>query len=450
VVEVRDLRIKEEIQTATVSRVRRALSSLNPRLPRAVQLLQAGGLMNAFGNGLVLPFLLIYLHNEQGIGLGVAGLVLATNAGVSLVSGPIAGALVDRVGGRLMLTVALGFLAVGFGAYAFVESPWQGFLASAVTGIGNGAFWPAQSTLLTGLTTREQRPATFGMQRVVMNLGIGLGGVAGGFIATESFRALFVLDALTFVVYAFVLNAFVPDPARQTPRSERTGSYRTVFRHKIFMALMVLNSLYIGAGISQLEILPAFAKNEAGVSERGIGWLFFVNTIVIVFLQLPITRLAADRRRIPIFVLIGVISAAAWLLVPVSGLWLSGAAAFALLAVAVSVFAIGECLHGAVQPTLVVDLADPRVIGRYMAISALSWQVGFTVGPALGGTLLAVSPTGLWLVTAAVCLAAGLGALVIERGLPESQRRTPRAAVAEEPVSLPIVAPEAEATRAAG
>jgi MFS family permease len=422
--------------------VRRFLSSLNPRLPRSVQLLQLGGLMNAFGNGLVLPFLLIYLHNEQGIGLGVAGLVLATNAGVSLISGPVAGALVDRVGGRPMLTVALGFLAVGFGAYAFVESPWQGFLASAVTGIGNGAFWPAQSTLLTGLTTREQRPATFGMQRVVMNLGIGLGGVAGGFIATESFRALFLLDALTFVAYAFVLNAFVPEPARHEERAARTGSYRTVFRHKVFMALMVLNSVYIGAGIAQLEILPAFAKNEAGVSERGIGWLFFVNTMVIVLLQLPITRLAGGRRRIPIFVLIGAVSATAWLLVPLSGLWLSGAAAFALLAVAVSIFALGECLHGAVQPTLVVDLADRRLIGRYMAISALSWQVGFTVGPALGGALLAVTPNGLWLVMAAVCFAGGLAALLVERALPESQRRTPLGARAEEPVALPIAAPE--------
>ncbi len=45
--------------------------------------------MNAFGNGLVVPFLLIYLHNERGIGLGVAGLILATNAGVSLVAGPV-------------------------------------------------------------------------------------------------------------------------------------------------------------------------------------------------------------------------------------------------------------------------------------------------------------------------------------------------------------------------
>lgn len=417
--------------------MRSFLSSLNPRLPRQVQLLQVGGLMNAFGNGLVVPFLLIYLHNDRGIGLGVAGLVLATNAGVSLVAGPVAGALVDRVGGKAMLTAALGFLTLGFAGYAFVESPWQGFLASAVTGIGNGAFWPAQSTLIAGLTTRAQRSATFAMQRVVMNLGIGLGGVAGGFIATESFRALFVLDALTFVAYAGVLTLFVHDPGRQEPRAERSGSYRTVFRHRIFMALMAANALYIGAGIAQLEILPAFAKNEAGVSERGIGWLFLINTLVVVFLQLPATKLIEGRRRVPFLALVGVVSAAAWLLVPASGLWLSGAAAFGLLAVAVAVFALGECLHGAVQPALVVDLADPRLIGRYMAISALSWQVGFMIGPAAGGVLLAASPTGLWLTMAGVLVLGGIATLTLERGVPEEFRRSPRSDAPLPPLAMP-------------
>ena len=427
------------------------LSSLNPRLPRAVQLLQLGGLMNAFGNGLVVPFLLIYLHNERGIGLGVAGLILATNAGVSLISGPIGGILVDRVGGKTMLTAALGFLTAGFVGYAFVQSPWQGFLASAVTGIGNGLFWPAQSTLLAGLTTRAQRSATFAMQRVVMNLGIGLGGVVGGFIASESFQALFVLDALTFVAYAVRADrSSSPTPLARGSGPSAAGSYRTVFRHKVFMALMAANSLYIGAGIAQLEILPAFAKNEAGVSERGIGWLFFINTIVIVLLQLPTTRLAEGRRRTPLLALVGVVSAAAWLLVPASGLWLTGMAAFALLAVAVAVFALGECLHGAVQPALVVDLADPRLLGRYMAISALSWQVGFTVGPAVGGALLAASPTGLWLVMASVLLLTGLSTLALERGLPEALRRVPLGDRAQEPVALPVPATEPEPARAAG
>ncbi len=426
------------------------LRSLNPRLPRSVQLLQLGGLMNAFGNGLVVPFLLIYLHNERGIGLGVAGLILATNAAVSLIAGPVGGVLVDRVGGKAMLITALGFLTLGFVGYAFVQSPWQGFLASAVTGIGNGFFWPAQSTLLAGLTTRAQRSATFAMQRVVMNLGIGLGGVVGGFIASESFRALFVLDALTFVAYAAVLTVFVHDPVHREARPARTGSYRTVFRHKIFMALMVANSLYIGAGIAQLEILPAYAKNEAGVSEQGIGWLFFINTIVIVLLQLPTTRLAEGRRRVPLLTLLGAVSAAAWLLVPLSGLWLTGAAAFALLAVAVAVFALGECLHGAVQPALVVDLADHSLLGRYMAMSALSWQVGFMVGPAVGGVLLAVSPTGLWVVMASVLFFGGLATLALERGLPEGLRRVPRGARAQEPVPLPVPAAEPEAAQAAG
>jgi MFS family permease len=120
-----------------------------------------------------------------------------------------------------------------------------------------------------------------------------------------------------------------------------------------------------------------------------------------------------------------------------------------LLAVAVSVFALGECFHGAVQPALVVDLADHRLIGRYMAISALSWQVGFTLGPAIGGALLAASPTGLWLVMASVCLVTGLATLGIERGLPEPLRRAPRGTRTHEPLPLPV-APEHESTQVAG
>jgi hypothetical protein len=47
------------------------------RLPRAVYILQAGLLVNAFGNGAANPFLLVYLHNVRGIPLGLAGLVAA-------------------------------------------------------------------------------------------------------------------------------------------------------------------------------------------------------------------------------------------------------------------------------------------------------------------------------------------------------------------------------------
>src|SRR5438552_8911578 len=128
--------------------------------------------------------------------------------------------------------------------------------------------------------------------------------------------------------------------------------------------------------------------------------------------------------------LMGFVWAGAWLLVPVAGIWLRGAAAATLLAVAVGVFGIGECLHGTVQEPLVTDLAEPDLIGRYMALSALSWQVGFMLGPAVGGFAIALSPHGIWLAAAAICAANGILALALEPLLPQRARRTPQAAAA--------------------
>jgi MFS family permease len=401
-----------------------------PPLPRSVTTLQIGGLVNAFGNGVILPFLFIYLHNVRGIPLGLAGLIVGTNAVASLVAGPIFGALIDRVGGRRMLALALLILTAGFAAYPLVHEAWQGFVVATITGVGVGGFWPSQSTLVAGLTPAEQRPAAFAMQRVVMNLGIGLGALAGGLIATTdspgSFSVLFLLNAATFLVYAAVMLALVPSPSlgggAHAPGAG--GSYREVLRHRPFVAVIGLNALFIFAGFSGFELLPVYAKNEAAVTETQIGIVFFVNTVVIVLAQLPIARLAQGRRRMPTLALLGLLWAAAWVVVPVAGSETAGTAA-AVLTAAMVVFAVGECLHGAVQAPLVVDLAEPRLLGRYMALSALSWQVGFALGPAVGGYVLDVSPSGVWLGAAALCALGGALALVVETTLPVRARRTP-------------------------
>ncbi|HJS49363.1 MAG TPA: MFS transporter, partial [Gaiellaceae bacterium] len=163
--------------------------------------------------------------------------------------------------------------------------------------------------------------------------------------------------------------------------------------------------------------------------ETQIGIVFFVNTIVIVLAQLPIARLAQGRRRMPTLALLGLLWAAAWAVVPLAGSETAGRAAVILTA-AMVVFAVGECLHGAVQAPLVADLAEPRLLGRYMALSALSWQVGFALGPAIGGYVLDVSPSGVWLGAAALCVLGSALALVVESTLPARARRTPVPAAA--------------------
>jgi MFS family permease len=392
--------------------------------------LQVGGLVNAFGNGITLPFLFIYLHNVRGIDLGVVGLIVGSHALVSIVAGPVFGILIDRIGGRRMLGTALAILAVGYALYPLVHEVWQGFLVAAITGIGVGGFWPSQSTLIAGLTPPTQRPAAFAMQRMVMNLGIGLGALTGGLIASTespgSFTVLFLLNSLTFVVYAGVMLALVPSPdlGGKAQTSERAGTYRDVLRHRAFVAVIGLNALFIFAGFSGFELLPVYAKNEAGVSETQIGLVFLVNTVVVVLLQLPIARLVQGRRRMPALGLLGLLWAGAWLVVPIGGAQTATTATLVFIA-AMVVFAVGECLHGTVHAPLVSDLASPRLLGRYMALSALSWQAGFALGPAVGGFVLDYSPSGVWLGAAALCALGGILAFLVESALPDRARRTP-------------------------
>ena len=408
--------------------LRTYLDTLNPPLPRAVRNLQAGALVNALGNGLAYPFLFIYLHNVRGFDLTTAGLIVGTSSAVGLVAGPVVGTLVDRVGGRLTLAGSLWLMALGFGGYVFVHEPWQGFLASAVAGAGNGGFWPSQSSLIAGLTPQEQRHQAFAMQRVMMNLGIGLGGLTGGLIATTSdpgtFTILFLADAATFVLYSLFLTR-VPQPTPAARESSRPGGYGEVIRNRVFMGVVGLNFVFIAAGMAQLETLPVYAKNEAGVTERGIGLLFFLNTLVIVLAQLPVARVLEGHRRMRTLAALGVVWAAALLIVPIAGIELNGFAAVGLLAVTFCVIAVGECLHGTVQAPLVADLADHRLIGRYMAASAFSWGIGFTIGPAVGGIVLDHAPNLLWPAAAVVCLAAGATALALERSIPSYARTTP-------------------------
>jgi MFS family permease len=148
-----------------------------------VWLLQIGGVMNSFGNGIVLPFLVIYLRDVRGFSLGVAGLVVAVAAATQFVGVLVVGSLVDRISPRLILGVGLVLQTVGIGLFPLVRQPWEAFVLIAVEGAGSAGFWPSQSTLIARLAPADRLHAAYAQQRLTMNLGIGLGGVTGGLIA---------------------------------------------------------------------------------------------------------------------------------------------------------------------------------------------------------------------------------------------------------------------------
>jgi MFS family permease len=407
----------------------RALGRFDPQLPRQVWLLQAGGVVNSFGNGVVLPFLVIYLHDVRGFGLGTAGLAIAVASAAQLAAGIGAGPIIDRFGPRPTLAVGLILQAVGFGLLPLVRHPWHAFVLLAIEGAGSSGFWPSQSTLVARLTPGARRHAAFAQQRLTMNLGIGLGGLAGGLIAHVSnprtFTVLFLLDAVTFLGYVGVI-ALIDDPGVDVDETMAPASYGAVFRDRTFLGLWGLNFLFVSAGYSLINLFPQFARDHSHVSEREIGLIFAVNTGVIVLAQLPLSRWIEGKRRMRALALMPALWAIAWLLVDGTGAWLDATPAFIAFAVAAGLLGVGECFHGPAHQALVADIAPAQLRGRYFAVHSLSWGLAGTVGPAAGGFILAAAPFALWPLASVVCVFAVGGALAMERFIPPRLRRIPR------------------------
>jgi MFS family permease len=367
----------------------------------------------------VIPFLVIYLHEVRGIGLGSSGLVVAVLLGIGVVGSPLAGRIVDRVGARSTLMASLALLAAGYGGFPFVRHAWQAFALAAIAGAGNAGFAPSHSSLLAALTSREQRTAAYALTRVTDNLGFGIGGLIGGLIATTrvpgSYDLLFAVDAGTFVAFMGLL-LFVPAPPRLPAAAHMGGGYRDVARDRTFLWLLALTAVLVAAAYAQIStMLPPFAKEHAAVSEAGIGAIFFVNTLVLVLAQLPFAKALCGHNRVRALAAAAAIFSGTSLGVLAAGTWLNGSTAIVVLCGVIVAFSLAECLHGAVNNPLVADLAPPHLIGRYMALRTSAWQVGFLAGPALGSFLLVRSPTGLWCGAAVACAVAAVGFLLLDR-----------------------------------
>ena len=133
----------------------------------------------------VLPFLLI-----QGRGLNTqeAGLILTAQPIVMAIVAPIAGALSDRIGSRVLATSGMVILALGLALLALLAP--AGSRASiagglAVVGLGVGLFVSPNNSALMGAAPRHRQGIAAGVLATARNAGMVLGiGLAGAVFTT--------------------------------------------------------------------------------------------------------------------------------------------------------------------------------------------------------------------------------------------------------------------------
>jgi MFS family permease len=381
--------------------------------------------IQTLGRGLTLPFTVIYLHEVRGFDLGLSGALMSLIAITGLiVTGP-GGVLIDRYGARAVLLAGLTAMVAGCTLLAFATHPAVAAIALVLIGVNFGVSWPGFNALVASVVDGDLRQQYFGVNFALVNLGIGVGGIIGGFYvdvgAPETFTAIFVANAATSLIpMALLLGPLRhvrSQGAEATDVAPAANSYREIIRQPAVAWLTLLTFLAMFIGYGQMEAgFPAFARQVAEVSTRVVGLSFAVNTAVIVLLQFAVLKRISGRRRTRVMMVMAAVWAGSWLLLGATGL-LPGSLAAAIGVLAfMGVFAFGETLLQPTVPAMYNDLASDRNRGRTNAINSAAFQGGAITGPIVAGVLLDLDLQA-WYIAVMVlgCVGIAVLASVLER-----------------------------------
>ena len=361
---------------------------------REARRILVGTLCSAVGRGLTLPFLFIYLTEVRGVPAGTVGLLVGWMGVISLVLAPVGGSLVDRFGARRVVLPMLAIEAVGTASLAFVDSVGTAFASLTVIAIGLSTIWSAQTTILASLVDEYERQRVFGLSFTLLNLGIGIGGIIGGFLVDPArpatFQAIYVADGVTYLAPAVILLSMphvgrrIAADARPVTGTTARGGYLEVLRDRAFVRFFLFGLVLITFGYAQIEVgFTAFARVVAGVPAGVLGLAFAGNTMVIVLAQLFVVRWLDGRSRTQALAVAALIFASSWLVLAGAGLAGPGAPGLAIAGVIACsvVFAVGETLMSPVMPAITNALATDELRGRYNALGSMTWGLSGIVGP---------------------------------------------------------------------
>ena len=379
-------------------------------LPRDIWVLSIATLINRTGT-MVLPFLVLYLTRERGLSAPRAGLALAVYGAGAIIAAPIAGRISDRIGPLPIMRWSLMISGILLIVFPMIHG-FAGIIAiTFVWAVVTESFRPANLALIADIVTPAQRKPAYALTRLAINLGMSIGPAAAGFIAAKSFTLIFMVDAATTIAAAVVLM-FTPLAASRVVKGmseePQPGRVRRLLVLEDRRLLLFLGALFLtGFVFFQHEgALPLFLVNDLSLSPAFYGALFTVNTVMIVFMEVPLNAATAHWPHAR------ALSLGAFLFAVGSGA-LALANGPGMVIAAIVVWTFGEMMLFPQASAYVAELAPAHRRGEYMGAYSVAFSLAFAVAPWAGTTALAkFGAQDLWL---SVFVIGGISALMMLR-----------------------------------
>lgn len=391
-----------------------------------------GRFMTNIGFFMVIPFLTIYITQDQGMSSFRAGLLFAILEFTRRGLGFLAGWASDRFGPARMLTLGLlieVFAYLGFNGAGRSFALWA--LAVALLGVGGSLNNNGSRSLLAAVNSGE---TAINLSRYYVSInGAALIGPLIGtvLLASHHIAAGFIITAVLHLVFAAASAILLRAVPRPDPTATRPADIAIALRDR---ALMLYCALAVGGWflITQYRIALPLTIEHQKLPDSLVGILTAANAVVVM-IAVSIIGHRVERRstlgRIHVLSASALVLGGGWLLCAAGGI--------PPIVAAVIVTSIGESLFCGVIDVVVAGMAPPGRVGLYLGYSTMAWGIGGMLGGLVGGGFDLTARHGavlvFWIVLAGVGVASAIGTYFARDLFVETVRR--RRVLAEAPLA---------------
>ncbi|MBN6889354.1 MFS family permease [Cytobacillus horneckiae] len=353
-------------------------------MPRALWLLVIGMAVNVTGSSFLWPLNTIFIHDQLGKSLSVAGVVLMLNAGATVIGNLIGGSLFDTIGGYRSVLIGIGISLLSLFGMVFWHGWPEYIVFLTILGFGSGIVFPSMYAM-AGSVWKEGGRKSFNAMYVATNLGVAIGAALAGLIASYSFDYIFIANALMYVVFLFIAvfgyrNLDIKGAQQTSVIQERTSVRGNPKLYALF--ILLIGYILCWVGYVQWQSTISSYTQEIGISLKQYSMLWTINGALIVLGQ-PLVNLLVKRvKSLKTQIIIGI------LIFAVSFGIVGSAQAFSGFLAAMIILTIGEMLVWPAVPTIANDLAPKGREGFYQGIVNSTATGGRMIGPLLGGVLV--------------------------------------------------------------
>lgn len=387
-------RLAEMLPVKLVMRFAAKLLAWLPSLDSRLWILMVGRLLLQTGTGFVLFYAAVFFVNEVGLSPAAVGIGIGSESISGVVGRVLGGSLADspRWGRRKILLISAAVSALA-DLLLFVSSDFPTFLlGNLLMGLGVGLYWPATEAVVADLAQFESRSEAYALNRLADNVGLGLGIVLGGGLvaATGSYRAMYLIDSLSFLLFLGVIYRAIPETLKHDQSSTplRQG-WAIALRDRPLQVFAVANILFTTYLALLNTALPLYLTRFVSATPAQTFRPMVLSTLfawyigLCILSQIPVVR--ALHRFSYTWALM--LSNLGWTM-SFGLIWATGqaATAFSLWAgAALAVAALATVAYTPSASSLVIYLAPESLRGVYLSVNSLCWAAGYFIGPALGG-----------------------------------------------------------------